>query len=203
MSKDVDLAWMQVKRVYGKTRRLGVAKIDLFGVVRDCNACFADILGGDRAAVIGKSVIQDFTFPQDQELTQERFRQLQKGEEDIVSSSKTLRCLNGSAVDVFLEACLIRSGDNDPRYVIDGLWVDDDKETERRIEEFEELLASFKSDQKGGQTIHIGTKAGRDYTGRDKMVGSADVWVYATIAAGVVVFVLLLVLMVVLIKVIS
>lgn len=163
-----------MRRTYNRARRLGIAKLDLFGVVVDCNDTFADILDGDRAAVIGKSVITDFTFPQDQKLAQERFRALQTGETEAISSNKTLRTLSGGTADIYVEACLIRNESGQPEYVIDGVWIDHDKETESRIDEFEALIESLRTQISSGNQIHIGhnTSAGGDMIGRDKSLNS-------------------------------
>ena len=131
VQQSTDDPWISVKRAYGRARRLGVAKLALTGKVLDCNEAFGNILGQDRLATIGKNVITDLTWPQEQELTQKRFTQLAKGKTGVVSTQKQLRQHNGQPVDVFLEACLVIDSNRQPLYIIDAIWeAEFDQETE-------------------------------------------------------------------------
>lgn len=153
-------------------------------MVEDCSDTFADILDGDKAGVTGCSVIKDFTFPQDQALTQERFRALQVGDCDTVSSKKTLRTLSGGRVDIYLEACLIRDADGEPSYVIDAIWVDHDADTEARISEFEAMIENLRTQVASGHQIHIGPSAGGDVVGHDKAMNQPAVWMVMALLFG-------------------
>ena len=198
VQQSTDDPWSSVKRAYGRARRLGVAKVALTGKVLDCNEAFGNILGQDRLATVGKNVITDLTWPQEQELTQKRFAQLAKGQTGVVSTQKQLRQHNGQPVDVFLEACLIVDDNHRPRYIIDAIWENElDQETDASIQKLEAMFSVLRKQM--GQPIsqpqinitgasmntNSHNTAGGDITGRDKITNNTKAirWIAGALVA--------------------
>lgn len=192
----MDDPWISVRKAYGRARRLGVAKVSLTGKVEDCNEAFANILGGDRLSIIGKNVITDLTWPQDRELTQKRFAELSSGRTGVVSSQKQSRQINGKAIDVYIEACLVINAERKPAYVIDAIWEAEwDQETESAIQKFEAMIAMLRAQMGSGPQINITgadmthntnshNTAGGDVTGRDKVTNNTKAIRYLAGAIG-------------------
>ena len=162
-------------------RVLGVARISLTGVVEECNAAFAQILGRDRIGTIGKSVISDLTWVEDQEETRKRFQGLADGTIPNVSTMKRYRMPDDSSVFCHIEACLVRDpNSNDPLYIIDGMWELPKKHVPVQtvdpkivadVRRLEELMLMMKRDAK--DTTHINITQGNDM-GQKVNTGGGD-----------------------------
>ena len=177
----MDDPWPVIAKAFANTRDVGFAKLDLSANIVDCTYAFAHLIEQDPAATIGLNVISDLTWPDEQDVTRERFRQLATGQIHVVSITKKLRRTSGGSVLVKLEACLI-SKDGNPDYIVDIIWeIEDSTNVSKLIDKMEAMLLLVKSQHSGavinvtgaemGNKMHV---EGGDLTQGNKITNSPN-----------------------------
>ena len=119
----------------------GIATVDLEGRFISVNHAFCSMLGYRAGELIGRSV-NSVTHPDDVEMADQRLRQLRQDEINEYEMRKRYIRKDGSIVESFMNACLIRDAKGSPvMYVGQAEDLTERLDRERQLKDSQDRLA--------------------------------------------------------------
>ncbi len=121
---------------------IGIASIDLQGRLLDVNPALAALLGYSQTELINMRV-DEFTHPEDREVTQHYLDTLRRGDVDLLKLQKRYLHKDGQVIHARVQAGLVRDAEGQPVRIVSE--VEDETERLQSAQEIQRMRAFLKN----------------------------------------------------------